>query len=207
MIDPNIVYLALLAGLWLVVTAIHIPGTGMLEVLAVSVLIAALALMASMPTQWGAAVIVVIGTLSAIFVPFLGREYELIAVSGLLIAAVGALFLFNGAVVSPAIIVLTTGAGLIFQRFALLPAIERQKSGPAMLEDQPMIGARGYVQKALTPMGTVYVRGETWTARAADDDAPLTEGTEIVVVEREGLMLIVEPVKHKRIEQSVETTN
>jgi len=207
MIDPNIVYLALLAGLWLVVTAIHLPGTGMLETLAVIALIAALALLALMPTQWGAAVIVVIGTLSAIFVPFLGREYELIAVGGLIMAAIGALFLFDGVAVSPPVIVLTTGAGLIFQRFGLLPVIDRQRSQPAMLEDQPMIGARGYVQRALTPMGTVYVRGESWTARAAAGDAPLTEGTEIVVVEREGLMLIVEPVKHKRIEQSVETTN
>jgi membrane-bound ClpP family serine protease len=201
MIDPNIVYLALLASLWLVVTAIHMPGTGFLEGLALIAVIGAVILLVSMPTQWGAAVIVVIGTLSALVIPFFGREYELIAIGGLLVAAVGALFLFDGMAVSPAIILLVTGAGLIFQRFGLVPTLEHQKAQPAMLEDQPMIGARGYVQKALNPVGTVYVRGESWTARA-NTDAPLTEGTEIMVVERDGLTLLVEPAKQKRTEPS-----
>jgi membrane-bound ClpP family serine protease len=206
MIDPNIVYLALLASLWLVVTAIHMPGTGMLEVLAVIAVIGAVVLLASVPTQWGAAVIVVIGTLSALVIPFFGREYELVAIGGLLVAAVGALFLFNGMAVSPAIILLVTGAGLIFQRFGLVPSIEHQKAQPAMLDDQTMIGARGHVQRALSPVGTVYVRGESWTARASSGDTPLTEGMEIMVVERDGLTLMVEPVKQKRTEPSADET-
>lgn len=204
MIDPNIIYLVLLASLWLIVTAIHVPGTGALEGLAVIGAIAALGLMAASPINWAAAIVVVLGTLSALVVPFFGREYELVAMGGLMVAAGAALLLFNGAAVSPAIIVLVTGTGLVFQRFALMPAIDRQKTQPAMLDDQPIIGARGYVQRALTPVGTVYVRGESWTARAMDAESVET-GAEIVVIDREGLTLVVEVVKHKRTEETADT--
>jgi membrane-bound ClpP family serine protease len=41
----------------------------------------------------------------------------------------------------------------------------------------------------------VQVRSEQWTARS---DRPLQPGEEIVVLERDGLQLYVEGVKHKR---------
>ena len=64
-----------------------------------------------------------------------------------------------------------------------------------MLEDEPLIGVQGYVQRALDPVGTVYVRGESWTARSAEK---LEKGTEVAVVEQDGLTLYVEPIKQKR---------
>ena len=64
-----------------------------------------------------------------------------------------------------------------------------------MLDDEPLIGTEGYVQRALDPVGTVYVRGESWTARS---EAPLAAGTEVAVVDQEGLTLFVEAIKHKR---------
>ncbi len=63
-----------------------------------------------------------------------------------------------------------------------------------MLDDEPITGAVGYVQKAIDPVGTVYVRGESWTARS---DMPLPTGTAIAVVEQDGLTLFVEAVKQK----------
>ncbi len=204
MLDANIAYLVLLASLWLVISAIHFPGTGMFEVLALVVSIIAVALLISMPTNWGAAVLVVSGMLSALVTPFFGRQYEWIAVGGMILAAVAASFLFTGMAISPAVILLMTSAGLIFQRFALLPTIEHQRAHPAMLDDQPIVGMRGYVHRALNPVGTVYVQGELWTARASSSDTLLTEGAEIVVVERDGLTLLVEPVKQKRTEISAD---
>ncbi len=63
-----------------------------------------------------------------------------------------------------------------------------------MLDDQPLIGSYGYVQSALDPVGTVYVHGESWTARS---DHKLKTGTEITVVDQAGLTLFVEAVKQK----------
>ncbi|MDZ4765700.1 MAG: NfeD family protein [Chloroflexota bacterium] len=202
MIDPNLVYIILIAGLWLLVTAIHVPGTGALEVLTVVALIAAVAMLASMSTNWGMAVIVVAGTLSALVIPFFGRQYAPLAIVGLIAAAFAAYWLFDEPRVAPTIILLVTGVGFVFHRFALLPALDRQTAHPAMLDDQSMIGTRGVVQRTLTPGGTVYARGEAWSARAVARDARIESGTEIVVVEREGLTLIVEAAKQKRIEDT-----
>jgi membrane-bound ClpP family serine protease len=41
------------------------------------------------------------------------------------------------------------------------------------------------------------VQGETWTARSSQ---PLDRDDEVVVLAREGLVLVVEGVKHKREE-------
>jgi membrane-bound ClpP family serine protease len=200
MIDPNIIYLVLVAGLWFVVTAIHLPGTGALEALSLIAMIAAVVLLASAPTNWGMAVIVVIGTLSALVIPFFGRQYAPLAIVGMIAAAIAAYWLIAGQQVAPALIAATTGATFIFHRFALLPALDRQKAHPAMLDDQTFVGEHGTVQRALSPLGTVYVRGETWTARAADRDLRLESGAEIVVLERDGLTLIVDAAKNKRAE-------
>ncbi|HVU13065.1 MAG TPA: hypothetical protein VHD90_17425, partial [Phototrophicaceae bacterium] len=59
-IDPNLVYLILIVGLWLSVTAFHIPGTGIAEVLAAVGVISSLVILASMPTNWWALLLIVI---------------------------------------------------------------------------------------------------------------------------------------------------
>ena len=194
-LDPNIVYLLLLGGLWLSVTAAHMPGTGILELLAGVGIVASLFALINMPTNWWALVMLVVGVLAFLVLPFLHRRLVLIAVGGLVLQAIGSLNLFNGVSVSLPVIVVTIGASLIYYRFALLRILEFHKSAPAMLEDEPIIGLQGYVQKALDPVGTVYVRGEAWTARS---DKPLAAGTEVAVIDQEGLTLFVEAVKQKR---------
>ena len=194
-LDPNIVYLVLLAGLWLSVTAAHMPGTGYVEILAGVGIIAGLFALINMPTNWWAVVVLVFGVLTFLMLPLLDRRFSLLAIGGLALQALGSFFLFNGTPVSIPVIVVTIGASLIYYRFALLRILEYHKAAPAMLDDEPLIGVEGYVQKALDPVGTVYVRGETWTARSNE---PLGAGTEVAVVDQEGLTLFVEAVKHKR---------
>ncbi len=194
-LDPNIVYLVLLAGLWLSVTAAHMPGTGYVEVLAGVGIVVGLVALINMPTNWWALVVLVFGVLTFLLLPLLNRRFSPLAIGGLALQVVGSLFLFSVTPVALPVIVVTVGASLIYYRFALLRILEYHKAAPAMLDDQPLVGTEGYVQRALDPVGTVYVRGETWTARS---DEPLTAGTEIAVVDQEGLTLFVEAIKHKR---------
>jgi membrane-bound serine protease (ClpP class) len=194
-LDPNLVYLLLLAGLWLSVTATHMPGTGLVEILAVLGVGAALLALINMPTNWWALILLVVGVLSFLIMPLLSQRYAAIAVGGLALQAVGSYLLFNGTPVALPVIGITIVASLIYYRFALLKILDYQKASPAMLDDQPLIGLQGYVQRALDPVGTVYVRGESWTARS---DETLASGTEIAVVDQEGLTLYVEAMKHKR---------
>jgi membrane-bound serine protease (ClpP class) len=194
-IDPNLVYLILVVGLWMSVTAAYIPGTGAAEVLAFVGVVASLIALANLPTNWWAVVLVVVGVLSFLAIPFLDRRYAPLALVGLVLQAFGSLFLFNGMSVSLPLVVVTIIASLAYHRFALMRTLDYHRLKPAMLEDEPITGQVGYVQRALDPVGTVYVRGETWTARS---DHKLEAGTEVSVVEQDGLTLFVEAIKHKR---------
>jgi len=53
-------------------------------------------------------------------------------------------------------------------------------------------GSRGVAVTPLKPYGEVRVEGEFWRARAEEE---IEEGTEVIVVGREGLLLIVRPFK------------
>lgn len=194
-IDPNLVYLILICGLWLSVTAAYIPGTGIVEVLAVVGVVAALFALANMPTNWWAVILIVVGVLGFLVMPFIDRRFTMLAVGGLALQAAGSLTLFNGTSVALPLVVVTIAAALLYHRFALLRTLDYHQSSPAMLEDEPLVGLHGYVQRALDPVGAVYVRGESWSARS---DQKIDAGAEIAVVEQEGLTLYVEPVKQKR---------
>jgi membrane-bound ClpP family serine protease len=196
-IDPNVVYLILLAGMWLSVTAAYVPGTGILELLAIIGVIASVVVLASMPTNWVSVVAIVVGTFGFFTIPLLDRRLKLLAFVGLALQLVGSITLFNGASVSIPLVAVIVIASLLYYRFALLPVLHSQRTKAALIDDEPIVGARGYVQRALDPVGTVRVRGESWTARS---DQRLDPGTEIVVIDREGLTLFVESEKQKRQE-------
>jgi membrane-bound serine protease (ClpP class) len=55
------------------------------------------------------------------------------------------------------------------------------------------VGAAGVVQADLSPLGTVYVGRESWTARSRDGSS-LLRGSNIRVVGQEGLILVVEKI-------------
>lgn len=202
-IDPNLVYLILLGAMWLSVTAAYVPGTGVLEVLAAVGVIASVAILAAMPTNWLSVVAIVVGTLGFFTLPLLNRRLTLLAFVGLGLQVLGTLTLFNGAAISIPLLVVIIIATLLYYRFALLPVLESQRSKAALIDDEPIIGVRGYVQRRLDPVGTVRVRGESWTARS---DQVLEPGTEIVVVDQEGLTLFVEAEKPKRQETLEESS-
>lgn len=200
-IDPTLIYLALLAGLWLAVAAIYLPGTGIVEALAAVVTILAVIALASMPTNWIAVIAVIVGVMGFLILPLLNQRFMLVAIAGLGLQTVGGLTLFDGVSVSWIVVLVTVAASIVYYRYVLTRSLAFQKANPAMIDDQPLVGAYGYVQKALNPVGTVYVRGESWTARAEE---PIPTGTLVVVVEREELTLFVEPVKEKHREPAIE---
>lgn len=199
LLDPNVIYLILIASLWAVVTAIHIPGTGAAEIVALGGLAATLFLLGQVPTQWVSVTLIVVGVLMFLILPLLDGRLLLLGLVGLALQGIGGWFLFTGMQVSPVIMGITLLTGLLYYRFALMPTLATQRSKGQLLEDQSLVGMKGYVQTRIAPVGTVYVHGESWTARRGDDQTdPIDVGAEIIVSEREGLTLFVEPLKHKR---------
>lgn len=57
-----------------------------------------------------------------------------------------------------------------------------------------LIGMAGTVTESLTPTGTVYIDGKTWTARSIDN-TDVDEGEQVRVCSIEGVTLTVQQVK------------
>jgi membrane-bound ClpP family serine protease len=193
-VDPNILYLILLVGLWTGVTATYVPGTGVIEVVSIGLTLFAVWMLASLGVNWWALGMLILGTVGFLVMPFVHRRYVLLASIGLILQVVGSVFLLNKHPVSPFVIAATTIIALLFYQFALRPALERVRMLPVNDEDSAILGVRARVISPLKPIGSVQARGETWTARS---DHPVEKDEEVIVIERDGLMLVVESVKRK----------
>lgn len=197
--DPNVAYFLLIFGLWLSVTAAYIPGTGIVELAGGAALIGALAMIAALPTNLGALLILMVGVLGFAVLPFLRVRPLWMALAGLVLQAGGSIALFNdGVSVSPLLIIVTLALPLAYHTLVLMPMLSRQRNQrPVTDRDSDLIGKKGRVIEALNPIGSVIVNNETWTAEAR---RKIEVGMPIIVVEREGLKLIVELDKVKRDE-------
>jgi membrane-bound ClpP family serine protease len=140
-------------------------------------------------------IVLVIGVLGFLTMPLLLPKAARYALGGLLLQTIGGVTLFYGQSASIVVIALTVAVSFAYHRYLLMPILRRHRELALPSEDDALLGARGRVVKALDPIGTVLVRSEQWTARS---DRHLQPGEEIVVLERDGLQLYVEGVKHKR---------
>lgn len=192
--DPNILYILLMASLWFAAVAVATPGTGVLEVAALGLSIGVLFLLGNVATNWAAVVIIVCGALMYHVVPFFMKRARPFMYGGLILQTLASFAPFHDRSVSLAVIAVVTFSSFLYHRFILDAAVNTRDLKPAMLDDAPMIGEQGYVQSKVDPVGTVRVRGETWSARST---TPIETGQAIVVVAQDGLVLFVEPEKHK----------
>jgi membrane-bound serine protease (ClpP class) len=197
-IDPNVVYLVLLFGLWSGVTAAYQPGTHIAEGSSLLFTIGAVLALTTLPTNWAAVLVLIVGVGAFLVVPFIDPRYVRFVYLGLVLQAIGSFFLFNGLSVALPIIAITIGLSLVYQQFVLLPVLSKKNLPVYPDNDERLIGARGRVVRRIDPLGTVQAAGEMWSARS---DVPLESGDEVIVLERDGLTLIVEGVKHKNEER------
>ena len=182
---PDLVYLGLILGLWLGVTATFVPGTGLLELLSVAGISASLLLLTGMPVNWFGVFLLVLGASAFMLLPFLIRpRHTLLTIAGLALQVAGGLLMFPADNVSPGIIGLSVALALLYWRFALLPVLARVRKAPPPGAHDDFHGETGRVVRALDPVGTVLLRGELWSATS---ERPLAAGEEVVVIGREGL--------------------
>lgn len=196
-VDPNIVYLVLVLGLWASVTTVYVTGTGIAEILAVGGLLLGVAALTQMPTNWFALLLLVVGVAVFIVTPFIERKLARFAPAGLILQTVGGLFLFqSGPQVSPFVVAVTVLASFGYYQYVLLPILRNVLDKPVEDKDTLIIGKQGRVVKPLDPIGTVNVESELWTATTLGEH--IATGEHIIVVDRKGLQLEVEPAKRKR---------
>lgn len=191
LVNPDVVYLLFVAGLWALVASWTVPGTGVPEVMAAVCLTLSFVGFARLPLNFAGLMLILVSI--GLFVADLKyHQSGALLTGGAVALAVGSLFLFkiegeSRARVSYWLIAVVTLASGGFFGVALTRVMKAQDK-PTQVGPEMVIGATGYVVNEIDPLGTVQVKSELWSALA---DEPIAAGEEIEVVGVDGLKLRV----------------
>jgi membrane-bound serine protease (ClpP class) len=191
--DPNVGYVLAVGGLILAILALFTPGTGLLEIGALFALVLAGFSISNFAINSWALVLLVVG-----IVPFIlamrrsGKIYYfLIALAALV---VGSVFLIatpeGGIAVNPylAIVISALASGFLW----LMGRSSLSAMALPTKNLTQLIGKTGEAHTDIFAEGSAYVDGEEWSARSL---VFIPLGSQVRVVGREGLVLLVEPVQ------------
>jgi membrane-bound ClpP family serine protease len=193
LLDPNVAYFLLVAGFIMSILALFSPGTGILEIGALFALALAAYGIINLPTNNWALIVLLAGVFPFVLALRQSHRYIYLAIA-LAALIVGSIFLFRseegGVAVNPylAILISILAMGLLWVIARTgIKAIQQ----PLAHDVGRFIGEIGEARTDVFVEGAVYVRGEEWTARS---NSYIPAGSQVKVVGREGLVLLVEPV-------------
>ena len=192
LINPNVAYLLLVIGTLLVILALFTPGTGLLEIGALFILILAGYGAYNLPINLWAMILLLIGVVPFLLALRKSHRIEFLVIA-ILSNVIGASFLFQGATwwqpaVNPilAVIVSILTGGYLWIAVTKVLEVERRRP---VHDASSVIGKVGEAKTEIHEEGSVQVDGELWSARA-EQVIPL--GAKVRVVKREGFILLVE---------------
>ena len=190
----NLLYLSLVAGLWLAAWAVVTPGTGVLEGLAIGMLVLTGIGMTVVPYNVWAFGLLAVGI--GLFVLSVWRKWTGIWLGlSALALSLGSVFLFRptggGPAVNPLLATVVSLLTVGFFWLSLSKALEAYRTSLAH-DLELLMGKIGEVRTPINPIGSVYVAGELWSA-SAEESIPV--GAHARVTGREGLTLVVEVTK------------
>ena len=187
--NPSILTMILLAGLAGVTFELTHPGIFAPGVLGTICLLLGGYGLNLLPIDYAGAALAVFGLgliAAEAFVPAFGA----FVLGGAAAFLIGTLMMFHDPGLRPpliAILTATLGALVVFG--VVLGALLRMRRRPVVSGDAALLGGSGRVTAWQRDQGKVQVRGEYWNARAA---RPLSIGTAVRVIGRNGLWLLVE---------------
>ncbi len=200
--DPNIAFLLFVAGALGLATELINPNlvTGLVGAFA---LLLAFVGFGSLPLNVAGLLLLVFG-----FVLFVLEtqivSHGLLTLGGIVCLALGAAALYATpltptaplvAVAPPVIVAVTLAIGGLMVVIAVAAVRTRRMQPTAGTVGMPVpTGTPGVVQAPLVPAGTVYLGGETWSARTTDDQ-DLPRGASVRLIAFDGLVALVEPAE------------
>lgn len=194
LLNPNVAYVVLLAGVFLAFLAVITPGTGLLEIGAVfCFLLAGYAVYNISINAWA---LVILFLSIAPYIYSVQKKGRLLFLGiSLLMVVVGSVFLFDSEdswfSVNPIIALIFSGAITVSLWMVIRKSIEINSSRPAHDLDG-LIGQVGEAKSVIHMDGNIYVAGEMWSARS-DNEIPT--GSQVRVLRRDGFTLVVEKIE------------
>jgi membrane-bound serine protease (ClpP class) len=202
LVNPNVAYLLLLAGLVGLAIEIFSPGVILPGTLGAISFLLGLYGTAQLPVTAAGILLLVFGVAMIIAEAHL-PTHGILGGVGVLAMALSGLLLFNtnsdAFEVSAPVVVLVTLLLGGFMAFAVQKVVQA-RTRPVMTGWEELVGAEGDVRDRLDPVGQVFVNGALWRASVADgageagEDSALERGVRVRVESVEGLTLRVRPV-------------
>lgn len=194
LLNPNIAYLLIVVGFLLTIFAILAPGTGMLEIGAVFILLFVGYQIYNLPVNYWALALLGLGIVPFILTLRQKKPTLNLALSALAFVT-GSAFLFRSEnwwvpAVHPILAVTVSIVAGGFFWLITIKILEARLKPPSH-DLSGLIGTIGETRTEVHLEGSVYVGGEMWTAQS---NTPIKAGTRVKVISREGLILQVEKI-------------
>jgi membrane-bound serine protease (ClpP class) len=194
LLEPNVAYLILLAGVMLGFLALMAPGTGLFEVAAFFCIVLAGYAVYKLSFNWWALVLLVLSIFPFVYAIQKPKREIYLGLS-ILLLVVGSVFVFPSEkglfAVHPAVAVLASALVTGFLWIAVRKSM--QAAGTRPLHDlNGVLGKSGEARTDVHEEGSVQVDGELWSARSVN---LIPKGSSIRVVRRDGFVVIVEKVE------------
>lgn len=191
---PDFAYLALLAGVFLIILELRAPGGYLAGALGALLLLIAGYGLRVLPVNY-AGVALLVGGIIIIIADLMIGGMGIVSTAGVASMVLGGLILFRAPGgellhISPVFVLATSLViGLIFL-FVLRLAVKALRGRPET-GSEGMVGERGIVIDDKQGRTMAVVMGEYWRVVASDPAAKLAIGDEVVVVKVDGLTLYV----------------
>ncbi len=192
LIDPTIAALLIIVAGYGIITELSNPGLILPGV--VGGLAAALAIisLANLPVNIAGALLMLLALI--LFVADLkAPTHGFLSAGGVVALALGMAFLINtgpiGLGVNPFVSVGITAVTLFFFAFFIRKVIAARRQ-PVFAGPESIVGAVGEARENISPEGLVFVSGALWRATST---SPISAGSAVRVVGRQGLQLQVAP--------------
>ena len=192
LLNPNLVYLFIIGGFSLAFLAVLAPGTGILEITALFVLILAGWGIFNLPINYWALALLIVGVIPPVIALRRTKKIYFLVIA-VVALVVGSAFLLRGErwyslAVDPglAIVVSIITGGLFW---IITQKTLEADAAPPSHDLSTLIGSVGEAKSNIHQEGSVQVNKELWTARSND---PIEAGAKVRVIDREGFILVVE---------------
>jgi len=189
--DPNIAYLLLSLAMLGIMVEIFNPGLIFPGIVGAISLLLAFFSLGVLPVNWAGVLLIALA-----FGLFIGEvlttTFGLFTAGGVVSLVLGSLILFKGASplfrVDPWLIAAVTIVIAAAFAFVIQRAIRAHRK-QAVTGREELIGKRAIVKVALDPEGTVFYKGELWSA--ISDKDRIKPGEEVIITAVDGLILHV----------------
>ncbi len=200
--DPNIAFILFVVGLaGLLIELIHPTIVG--GIVGGLSLILAFIGFGSLPLNVAGLILLAFGMLLFVLETQIA-SHGILALGGLVAFVLGASILYSPptgaplepsvAVATPLIVVMAAAFALLMGAMAYAAIRIRRMAAPRGTVGQPVpVGTTGVVRMPIAPLGTVFLGGETWSARTADG-RELDRNIPVRLVSFDRLVAIVAPV-------------